>query len=151
MGDATKDFSRWEFACRCGCGLQDPHPLLVVAMQRYRDLIGAKVDITSGCRCPVHNLEVGGAPKSKHVQQESAAEYCLAADHTTAGKSLMQMFNTALLVAVFRRGGIGVYFDENGARIHTDVRRDGPTRFGILFGEKVTPSLVIREATIKGL
>ena len=66
MGDLSKDFSRWEFACRCGCGFKDVKHELVVVMQDIRDNFG-RVDITSGCRCADHNRDVGGAVHSRHL------------------------------------------------------------------------------------
>jgi len=150
MGDVTRNISRWEYTCP-DCGLADMHPLEIVALQRFRDLSGAPLRIGSGCRCEKHNAEVGGAPGSKHLPQPDAAGYCMAADVHIDGATLSEMYHTALRIAVFRRGGIGVYYDEEGVRLHLDVRRDGPVRFGKLFGENVSPLMVIMRAQEKGL
>lgn len=66
MGDLTRNFSRWEFACRCGCGLDDIRMELVEMFQIARDILGEPINITNGIRCPVHNLAVGGKPDSSH-------------------------------------------------------------------------------------
>ena len=67
MGDLTKNFSRWEFACRCGCGMDDIRMELVEMLQEARDFLGEPININSGVRCPVHNLAVGGKSDSSHL------------------------------------------------------------------------------------
>jgi len=54
MGDLSKNFSRSEFACHCGCGFDSPEPLLVESLQTIRDHFGP-VRIRSGCRCLKYN------------------------------------------------------------------------------------------------
>ena len=51
MGDLTKDFSRQEFACKCGCGFDRIDPRVVDMCQVIRDKLGAPVRINSACRC----------------------------------------------------------------------------------------------------
>lgn len=64
----SKNFSRKEFACRCGCGFDDVDDELVQVLEHLREVLGnTPVTITSGCRCTAHNRKVGGAPKSKHI------------------------------------------------------------------------------------
>lgn len=69
----TKNFTRAEFACRCGCGFDDIDMRVVRLCQSVRDFFDTPVAITSGCRCAKHNKRVGGSPRSQHV-------YGLAAD-----------------------------------------------------------------------
>ena len=47
----TKNFSRYEFDCPCGCGTQMVDPELAEKLQRIRDVVGKKIKITSGYRC----------------------------------------------------------------------------------------------------
>lgn len=74
MGDLSKNFSRHEFACRCGCG-QDTvdHELI----ERAQDLCDESLKmyppgsylvahVTSGNRCETHNKDEGGADDSQH-------------------------------------------------------------------------------------
>ncbi len=68
MGDLTKNFSRSEFACRCGCGRGDVSPQLVTILQALRDALGRPLIITSAVRCEKHNREVGGEMGSAHVR-----------------------------------------------------------------------------------
>ena len=67
MGDLTKNFSRHEFACRCGCGYDEISLVLVKQLQGIRNLLGASITITSGCRCERHNRGVGGSGNSDHL------------------------------------------------------------------------------------
>lgn len=75
MGDLSENFSRREFACKCGCGFNRVEPELVEQIQRFRDMLwissGVEIPITvtSGCRCPKYNAEVGGAKTSFHLRQ----------------------------------------------------------------------------------
>jgi hypothetical protein len=72
MGDLTKNFSRWEFACRCGCGFNTVDFELLINLQVLRDEINSPINIISGCRCPKHNLNVGGATNSQHMKAKAA-------------------------------------------------------------------------------
>lgn len=68
MGDLTENFSRSEFACRCGCGFDDIAPELVSVLEKARSHFNKPVIVNCGCRCPSHNNEVGGAVKSQHMR-----------------------------------------------------------------------------------
>lgn len=67
MGDLTKNFSRHEFACNCGCGADNISIGLVSKLQRIRDSVGLPMKITSGVRCEAYNATIGGVKKSAHV------------------------------------------------------------------------------------
>lgn len=74
----TQNLSRHEFACECGCGYDTADFALVNALQKTVYYFQNQYDlditikITSGCRCPVHNENIGGASKSKHVIGQAA-------------------------------------------------------------------------------
>ena len=72
MGDLTRNFSRSEFTCRCGCGYDDISPALVALLQDIRDYFDAPVTVTSGCRCREHNEASGGATRSQHLYGTAA-------------------------------------------------------------------------------
>lgn len=72
MGDLTKNFSRHEFACHCGCGFDDIDLDLVEILQRLRDWAGVPLQVTSGCRCERHNKRVGGVANSWHTKGKAA-------------------------------------------------------------------------------
>jgi uncharacterized protein YcbK (DUF882 family) len=72
MGDLTNNFSRSEFACKCGCGFDDIADRTVEWCQAVRDFFDRPVTVTSGCRCLMHNEEVGGAKSSQHLYGTAA-------------------------------------------------------------------------------
>ena len=78
MGDMTKNFSRSEFACRDGCGLDRIDPDLVDELQASREAVGLPYAISSGCRCQKRNREEGGADDSAHTPRPNG--FCGAAD-----------------------------------------------------------------------
>ncbi len=81
MGDLTKRLSRWEFACKCGCGFDTVDIELVQALEKCADFFDTKRDncvvkiyITSGNRCESHNrsASVAGAANSQHIHARAA-------------------------------------------------------------------------------
>jgi len=121
----SKHFSRGEFACPCGCGFDQPHDDLIEALEALRTMLSAyaghdaPITITSGCRCPEHNAEIGGAEKSQHTIGR-------AADIRAAGFEPSQIARLAELIVKFKRGGIGIY----PSWCHVDARINGPARWG---------------------
>jgi len=69
----SEHFERWEFACRCGCGLDTVDAELIAVLEDLRACLrGRPITITSGCRCLVHNLQEGGSPDSEHTRGKAA-------------------------------------------------------------------------------
>lgn len=116
----TRNFGRHEFECKCGCGLRDPHPVLVVGLQRLREILRAPITVTSGCRCPMHNDRSGGSQGSFHMPHDELDGYSCAADIVT-GFPLRTVVDHAELLEAFSTGGIGVYVDGT-PRLHLDCR-----------------------------
>lgn len=91
----TKNLSREEFTCKCGCGFDTADYALVTALQDLRDHFERPVEISSGCRCTAHNASVGGSKGSQHMKAKASDikvrgvpphivyDYL---DHTYAGK-----------------------------------------------------------------
>ena len=50
------NFSLSEMACRCGCGKADMDPRFLEFLQRLRRDFGAPMPVSSGYRCPAHNV-----------------------------------------------------------------------------------------------
>jgi zinc D-Ala-D-Ala carboxypeptidase len=111
MGDLSEHFSKAELACHC-CGQLKIDSGLVEALEQLRTLAGKEVIVHDGYRCPAHNQQVGGVTDSEHTQG-------VAADVAIPGLSLQQMYELALQVPSFLKGGIGVY---DGGFLHLDVR-----------------------------
>lgn len=72
MGDLTKNFSKFEYACKDGCGFDEPKPTLAFTVQKIRDALDRPIIINSACRCEEHNREVGGVNGSQHVKGYAA-------------------------------------------------------------------------------
>ena len=117
MGDLTRDFSRHEFRCKCGCGEDNMDMNQVRAIQKLRNLIDSPIIINSGIRCPAHNKAVGGAPFSYHL-------FGQASDICVGGWTPDALGEMAKKVEEFNQGGIIVY-PERGF-VHLDIRNNGP-------------------------
>lgn len=78
MGDISRNFSKHEFECKCGCGKSNPTIELVATLQDMRDYIKSAtgkdmpIVINSGVRCDKHNKDVNGADQSAHLTGEAA-------------------------------------------------------------------------------
>lgn len=131
----SKNFWLSEFQCKCGdCEFgrkpEDVRLLLVDGVQLMRDYLGVPIYIVhrlpgvstrledrfyragSGCRCAAHNRAVGGASRSRHVLGEAADCW---------GPPVEDLFDAALRVPQFEKGGIGKY--PKAQFVHVDVRR----------------------------
>lgn len=117
----SPNFKWKEFRCRCGrteCPQCRIDARLVAGLQELRERLGRPITITSGFRCPPHNAAVDGKPDSQHLEGR-------AADIRVAGMTPTELMRAAERVAVFARGGIGIY----SWGVHVDVRTNGPARF----------------------
>lgn len=116
MGDMARDFSRKEFACKCGCGADNISPLLVSTLQVIRDRLGSPITVNSGVRCKKHNKAVGGVGDSQHVLG-------LAADITWSGPArhlynlIYDLYKAGLIPHL---GYVQLYVMRNF--VHVDVR-----------------------------
>ena len=95
----TKNFTLYEFRCRCGCGAEKRHVEAIrktaetlealrerinikVSLCKYKGVTKAgelkdfRIKIRSGVRCPAHNKRVGGVKSSRHLSTayEGAAD-----------------------------------------------------------------------------
>lgn len=70
------NFTRAEFACKCGCGFDDMAHELVRICQKVRDHFDAPFIPSSGCRCPSHNARSGGVWNSLHMRGR-AVDFCI--------------------------------------------------------------------------
>lgn len=113
MGDLTYNFSRREFACNCGCGYDDIALPLVEVLQIIRETANLPLIVTSGCRCPTHNRDIGGMIDSYHMQGK-------AADWRIPGLTTFELFLLAIMHRTYKLCGIGLYPDTD--TIHTDIR-----------------------------
>jgi len=60
-------FKSEEVECECGCG-RVPDIRALELLDELRHKWGKPLTITSGMRCERRNAEIGGSPRSKHIQ-----------------------------------------------------------------------------------
>lgn len=133
MGDLSVNFSRHEFACKCGCGLDAINLRTVLGLQQFRDLVSEKrkkdtpISPNSGCRCWAHHereCERAGLPVTKN-SQHLPKNGCRAVDiPKIKGLTVLKMYEIALQVPIFEQGGIIMY----DWGLHLDSRTSGPYR-----------------------
>lgn len=76
MGDISKNFSRWEFKCKCGkCRPKAVDGKLNEVLEKIRNHFQKTVNINSGWRCEDYNKAEGGWPNSKHMEGIAADIY----------------------------------------------------------------------------
>jgi len=96
----TPHFRVAEFWCPCCHWMNRPNIFKLCArLEAVRESYGP-MQIVSGCRCLVHNLEVGGAQFSRHLDGKAADIKVL-----TDGDRYKLVY--ALLANGFRRIGVG--------------------------------------------
>lgn len=106
----TKNFSKSEFNCKCGCGFNATPQELADVLQNLRDELGAPITVTSASRCESHNRKVGGSEKSQHLLGT-------AADIVVSGVSPLEVYS--ILDSKYPdKYGIGKY----NTFTHIDVR-----------------------------
>lgn len=110
----SKNFTREEFKCPCGCTRQMVDSELAEKLQLIRDKVDRPLKITSGYRCILHNAAVGGSSGSKH-------RYGMAADWRTANRSINPVA-LGILAVEAGFGGVGIYWYGNYAFVHADTR-----------------------------
>ena len=66
MGDLSKNFSKLEVQCPCGCGADKINPVLIEKLQKARNIIGKPIIITSGVRCEFYNASIKASMNSSH-------------------------------------------------------------------------------------
>ena len=80
MGDLSKNFNRDEFECECGCGFDTVDAGLLRVLQGVADYYktiyaNAKIEITSGCRCPEHDEEVQREHNPNYIANSSKSKH----------------------------------------------------------------------------
>lgn len=126
----SKNFSRHEFACRCGCGFDTVDAGLIHGLQAMCDYFSAyyrteiRCDITGPNRCEKHNASEGRDEGSRHVHGR-------AADHKVFRLVDGEWVQIAP-IEVFHYYdehhpdcGLGLYSN----RVHFDSRSNGPARW----------------------
>lgn len=115
MGDISAYFSRREFACACGCGLDTIDAETVRLCEIVRGMEDEPVRVLSGHRCALHNAAVGGAHDSQHVRARAA----------DLGVSDPERIYQRLCESFPQSYGFGLY----STFVHVDSRGGGPARW----------------------
>lgn len=114
MGMLSAHFSESEFACK-HCGQLPAYGISTVllnGLERLRTRVGRPINITSGYRCPTHNVAVGGVSNSQHVAGTAADIYVEGVSTRELARICKQIFD-----------GVGTYVDEGF--VHVDMRAGG--------------------------
>jgi len=106
-------FNLREFECPC-CGAVALDTELLAKLELLRTRYGRPIKVTSGYRCWLHNREVGGITRSKHLTGE-------AADITPVKGPLNEL--VALATAILEDVDIVPYWDRNF--VHIELRKKG--------------------------
>jgi len=95
---------------------------LILMLEDARVKSGVPYFISSGCRCPAHNKEVGGAADSAHLTRVDDGEFCQAVDIETDSSIKRFHIIRGLFAAGFTRLGFG----KNQTFIHADIDSNKP-------------------------
>ncbi|MCC5963612.1 MAG: DUF882 domain-containing protein [Rhodobacteraceae bacterium] len=118
------NFSPAEIACR-GTGQIKLHPAALDKLQALRDQLGKPLIVRSAYRSPQHNRNVGGAPRSKHM------------DGTAFDIAMGNHDPVAFEAAARAVGFLGFGFYPRSGFIHIDL---GPARqWGERFPVRAVP------------
>lgn len=112
-----KYFTKDEFACNCGCGRNEIDEDFVSKLNNARGLAGVPFRITSGYRCPIKNMAVGGVSNSAHLKGLAADIYC---DNGNDRYHIIK----ALLATRFGRIEMGhdwIHVDEDMSKPHPTI------------------------------
>ena len=139
-----KNFSPAEIACR-GTGQLKLHPDALDRLQALRDRLGKPLILRSAYRSPEHNRNVGGAPRSKHM------------DGTAFDIAMANHDPVAFEKAAREVGFLGFGFYPRSGFMHIDL---GPARVwgepfpkrAVAFAEETPPAreLLSQSRTLRG-
>lgn len=83
-----KGLTSSEFSCQCSydyCKATLISKKLIKAFEKFRILVDVRLRINSGYRCPQHNQDVGGKPKSRHQAGQAIDISLTTLGHLTRG------------------------------------------------------------------
>lgn len=117
----TKNFSKSEFKCRCGCVMPidvlDNIKLLAEQLQVIRDFVGQPISVNSAFRCKTHNSRIGSNDSSQHILGK-AADITIKSFTPNEVANIVENMLTNEVLPSFYIGGLGIYKTFN----HLDIR-----------------------------
>lgn len=124
MGDLSRHFSRAEYSCKCGCGLDNIDLQLISISEIIRHHEGDKsMTPNSACRCVEHNEKVQKIANKNYTPFSSTSKHlpfglydlCRAGDFKSENPKKLYDFLDSLFGNIY---GLGVY----NWGIHVDTR-----------------------------
>lgn len=110
-------FTIKEFACKCGCGMDETDQELIDILEIFRECIKMPIKIESGCRCDIYNKIIHGSKKSAHLP------VCKGADIQIKGLYREEIF---IMASTMQFKGVGIY-PHNSIHIDVMTRKSNPT------------------------
>lgn len=112
---ASENFLWSELQCKCGCGVKNISPQAIEKLQLMREIVGRPMTINCAARCPLHNVRVGGAPRSQHRCTENI--------QSTAFDISLHGHDKDRLIRAAERVGFGGIGSNYRTFIHVDDRK----------------------------
>jgi len=115
----SKNFSKSEFECRCGCEM--PKEVLnnvqkvANQLQALRNIVGKSITVNSGYRCPEWNTKVGGVKTSQHILGKASDIVIKDMTPDDVAHLIEQMIDSGDML----QGGLGRY----NTFTHYDIRK----------------------------
>ena len=138
MGDLTRNLSRSEFACECGCGFDTVDIELADVIQDSADHFASKdecnirIKISGPNRCISHNEDVQRKYNPNYIAFSSTSQHihARAADYKLFNRYTGEQIDPDRVADYINRKyhdrfGIGMYSN----RTHIDTRTKGPARW----------------------
>jgi len=117
----TKNFSKSEFDCNCGCVMPkevlENIKLLAIQLQIIRDYVEEPMYINSGFRCKSHNRRIGSNDTSQHILGK-ASDVTIKTFTPNEVSNIVENMLTNEVLPSFYIGGLGIYKTFN----HIDIR-----------------------------
>ena len=117
----TKNFSKSEFECKCGCVMPDNVlenvKKLAEQLQIIRDYVQEPIIINSAYRCLRHNKMIGSNDRSQHPKGKAADIVILGFTPDETASVIENMLTNETLPS-FYIGGLGRY----NTFTHVDIR-----------------------------
>ena len=118
MGDLSKNFSKLEVQCPCGCGSNKISSILIDKLQKVRNIIGMPIIITSGVRCEFYNASIKASMNSSRIPDDHGIGNAVDIACTNS-KDRYELVELAQ--KFFKR--IGISGGSYGGFVHLDVDR----------------------------
>ena len=121
MGDLSKNFSRYNMQCSCGCGASLVSPKLIEKLQYARYILGKSMTIISGVRCESFNASIKGSLVSSHMSNSDRIGLVV----DIACTNSIDRYELVEVVQKFFKQ-VGIVGEHSGNFIHLDMDKTKP-------------------------